>query len=303
MFRAWDAWRRRRALAYLSMSPEQRVRRHKIRQFGTLAVLPGMVLGSASLAAAIGTGLFSRTPPPPACAPTMVPAPARPSFEVKVLNATGEGGRATLVGKELAKRTFRVVEMSTAPENLYIRSAGVVFHGDAGLDQALLVQTQLPGSRLQNDGRRGTGVTLVIGSGFTALTPRPPAEAPRPSQIRVNVYNATWKEGLARKVLSDLVARGFRPGKMGNDPQGAFLPDDTAWIRYGADRLAEARRLAEHVQGAVLKPVAREDATLDLVLGNRFEALVPFADVPPLPPLKKAAPEMVGRPCTPSATS
>ena len=67
MFRAYDRWRRRRAVAYLSMTPEQRVRRHKLRQLGALVVLPGVVLGTASLSAAVGGGLFTKSPPPPPC--------------------------------------------------------------------------------------------------------------------------------------------------------------------------------------------------------------------------------------------
>lgn len=296
MFRAYDRWRRRRAVAYLSMTPEQRVRRHKMRQLGALVVVPGVVLGTASISAAVGGGLFAKEPPPPPCPPTVVTAPARGSFEVKVLNATGEGGRATLVGKELAKRKFRVVEMSSAPENLYVRTAGVIHYGAAGLDQALLVHKQFPDARLFNDHRKGTTVTVVIGSGFTALAPRPPVDLPRPNQVSVNVYNATWRPGLAKEVQSGLTSRGFKPAKMGNDPDGAFLPDDTAWVRYGTDHYLEAKLLAGHIPGAVLKPISREGAVLDVVLGNKWESLTPFADVPELPPLPKKAAETVSRP-------
>jgi hypothetical protein len=282
------------------MTPEQRVRRHKLRQLGALVVLPGVVLGTASLSAAVGGGLFTKAPPPPPCPPTVVTAPARGSFDLKVLNATGEGGRATMVGKELGKRRFHVVEMSNAPENLYVRTAGVIHHGPAALDQALLVQKQFPDARLFDDGRKGTGVTLVIGSGFTALAPRPPVEQPRPSQVKVNVYNATWRPGLAKEVQEDLGSRGFKPGEMGNDPDKAFLPDDTAWIRYGKEHFLEAKLLAQHVPGAVLKPITREGAVLDLVIGNKYDSLTPFADVPPLPPLPKKVAETVARPgvCT-----
>lgn len=296
MFRAYDRWRRRRAVAYLSMTPEQRVRRHKLRQLGALVVLPGLLLGTASLSAAVGGGLFAKEPPPPPCPPVVVDAPSRGSFDVRVLNATGESGRATLVGTELAKRKFKVIEMSSAPENLYVRTAGIIHHGPAGLDQALLVQKQFPDARLFDDARKGTGVTVVIGSGFTALTPRPPVEMPRPSGVRVNVYNATWRPGLAKEVQGGLSSRGFKAGKTGNDPDGAFLPEDTAWIRHGADHVLEAKLLAQHVPGAVLKQVDREGATLDLVLGNQWESLTPFADVPALPPLPKKSAETVARP-------
>ena len=297
LFRQWDGWRRRRAERYLALSPEQRYRKHQWRQIAAIATVPGILLGTGSVAAAYGTGLFTRTPPAPACQPTVVLAPARGSFPVTVLNATGEGGRATDVGKDLLRRHFKVTVMTNAPEDLYIKSSGAVYHGADGLRQALLVQSQLPGSRLFDDGRRGTGVALVIGSGFTALVPPPARDAPRPSQIVVNVYNTTYHEGLAKKVQDDLVARGFKRGKAGNDPAGTFLPKDVALIRYGVDGDLTAKRLAEHVAGARLVRDDRQGTGLDLVIGNGWTDLVPFAEVPALPPLVKAPPETVAVPC------
>lgn len=298
LFRQWDAWRRKRAERYLALSPEERLRKHQWRQIAAFAVLPGLLLGTGSIAAAYGTGLFTHPQPPPPCQPKVVPAPARGSFDLTVLNATGEGGRATVVGKDLLRRHFRVTVMDNAPEGLYIKASGAVYYGSDGLNEALLVQSQLPGSRLLNDGRLGTGVALVIGSGFTALVPPPARDAPRPRQILVNVYNTTYREGLAKKVQNDLAARGFKRGKAGNDPAGTFLPGDVALIRYGVDGDLTAKRLAEHVAGARLVRDGRQGTSLDLVIGNRYTALVPFAEVPPLPPIVKAPPETVAIPCS-----
>jgi hypothetical protein len=141
------------------------------------------------------------------------------------------------------------------------------------------------------------------GSGFSSLAPRPPVDMPRPGNVRVNVYNATWRPGLAKDVRTQLAARGFKPATMGNDPDGAFLPVDSAWVRYGKDQYLEAKLLAQHFPGAVLKEVDREGTVLDVVLGNRFTALTPVAEVPWLPPLPKKGAETVARPGVCSTTA
>lgn len=300
LFRHWDAWRRRRAEAYLAMSIEQRYRHHQFRKLAAIVTIPGVILGTASIAAAYGTGLFDKGAPAAMCTPTVVPAPARASFELHVLNATGEGGRATTVGRDMTKRHFKVVEMSNAPESLYIKGAGVVYHGSAGTDQALLVQAQMPGSRLFDDGRKGTSVSLVIGSGFTGLVPLPPRDEPRPGDVTVNVYNTTYRDGLAKQVQDALVMRGFKKGKIGNDPQGTFLPKDVALIRFGPDGDLTAKRVHEQVPLAKLVQDDRTGTSVDLVLGNKYESLQPLDLVPTLPPLVTRPPETVARPCSTS---
>lgn len=297
LFRHWDAWRRNRAEEYLALSPEQRYRKHQWRQAAAVVTLPGVLLGTAGFAAAYGTGLFGKSQPSRACTPQVVTAPSRHSFDLVVLNATGEPGVASSVGRELTRRDFKVVDTSNAPDDLYIRDAGVIYYGTKTLQDALTVRNQLPGARIFFDGRTTTTVSLVIGSGFTKLVDPPARETPRPSQIRVNVYNTTYREGLAKTVRGELVARGFKAGAMGNDPEKVYLPKDVALIRYGPDADLAAKRLAEHVAGARLVKVDRAGLTLDLVLGNRWTDLVPFADVPALPPLTKAPPETIAVPC------
>jgi hypothetical protein len=298
LFHQWDGWRRRRAQEYLALSPEQRYRKHQWRQVATFITLPGVLLGTAGFAAAYGSGLFSQPARTPACAPKVVPAQNRHSFDLVVMNATGESGVATSVGREMKRRDFKVVDMSNAPEDLYVRDPGVIYYGSKTLQAALTVRNQLPGARLFFDGRTNNTVSLVIGSGYKKLVDPPARETPRPSQIKVNVYNATYHEGLAKTVLGSLVSRGFKPGKMGNDPDRVYLPKDVALIRYGSDGDLAATRLAEHVAGARLVKVDRPGLTLDLVIGNRWTGLVPMTDVPALPPLVDPTPETIALPCT-----
>lgn len=281
------------------LTPEQWWRRHRRRQLFAFITLPGLVLGTGSIATAYSAGLFDHPPAKHACTPQVVKAPARSSFEVSVMNATGESGKATEVARELEHRKFRVDNASTAPDSLLIRDPALVYYGKEGRDQALLVQQQVAGSVLFYDGRGGKNVTLVIGLGFKKLVDVPPDPPPLPREIKVNVYNTTFRGGLAKTVADQLEARGFRGGKVGNDPQLSFLPKNTAVIRFGPDGQPAAKVLAQHVPGAQLKLVeGRAGTTIDLVIGNRYSQLVPVADVPLPPPRPTPPPPTVSRPCS-----
>ena len=103
--------------------------------------------------------------------------------------------------------------------------------------------------------------------------------------------------------MAELTARGFTPGKQGNDPDHSFLPDDVAVIRHGPDADLAAAQVARHIKGAVLAEVPRDNMVIDVVLGNKFEQVTPLAEMPPRPrraqgpaahrlaPLRLTAPE------------
>jgi phosphoglycolate phosphatase-like HAD superfamily hydrolase len=74
-------------------------------------------------------------------------------------------------------------------------------------------------------------------------------------------------------------------------------------MTVGKDQYLEAKLLAQHFPGAVLKEVDREGTVLDVVLGNRFTALTPVGEVPWLPPLPKKGAETVARPGVCSTTA
>lgn len=282
------------------LTPEQWWRRHRRRQLAAFLTLPALVLATGSIATAYSAGLFDHEVKH-ACTPTVVTAPAKSSFSVSVMNATGESGKATEVAHELKRRKFHVSNASTAPDSLLVRDSALIYYGSAGRDEALLVQQQVAGSVLFFDGRSGRNVALVIGLGFKKLVDVPPDPPPLPREIKVNVYNTTFRSGLAKGVADALKIRGFKSGKVGNDPQLAFLPKNTAVIRFGPDGQPAARVLAKHVPGAALKlDQTRSGTTLDLVIGNRFTTLVPLADVPPPPPRPVLPPPTVTRPCSTS---
>jgi hypothetical protein len=93
-----------------------------------------------------------------------------------------------------------------------------------------------------------------------------------PSQVRVNVYNASKRNGLAKKVSGEMRLQGFVTGKVANDPLNADVKTP-AQIRYGAKGKAGAQLVASEVPGSKLVQDKRKDATVDLVLGASYSKL------------------------------
>ncbi|MDF2144791.1 LytR C-terminal domain-containing protein [Knoellia sp. p5-6-4] len=97
--------------------------------------------------------------------------------------------------------------------------------------------------------------------------------APRPAEITVNVYNATDRAGLAAKTAAEVRQRGFDVATITNDPLRRTVTGP-AEVRYGKSGTAKAKVVLGLVKGA--KPVrdGRVDGSVDLVLGEKFTALV-----------------------------
>ena len=169
-------------------------------------------------------------------------------------------------------------------------------HGPAGLDQALLTASQIPGAKLFADSRKGTSVDVVVGLAYKDLVAIPPRLKPIPSEVKVNVYNTTYKTGLAKVVADDVAGRGFKVKDVSNDPLRT-MQLGTAVIRYGEQGDLAAALLKGHVPGAQLVKDDRLDATVDLVIGNAYSALTPTSEVPPLPARPKLPTPTVARPC------
>ncbi|MEO7059828.1 MAG: LytR C-terminal domain-containing protein [Lapillicoccus sp.] len=109
-------------------------------------------------------------------------------------------------------------------------------------------------------------------------TPARPA-ALAPAQVTVNVYNGTTRSGLAGDTAKLVRARGFVVGTIANDPLRKDLPG-TAEIRFGPNGAAAGGLVATLVAGSAAVKDARADASVDLVLGEKFTALAPAAVVP-----------------------
>ncbi|EAQ00526.1 hypothetical protein JNB_10144 [Janibacter sp. HTCC2649] len=286
-----------RAKSQEALSDDQIWRRYQFRHLAAFITIPALLLGTASIAAAYGTGLMRGEQPKVVCQPLVVLAPAIGSFKVTVLNSSGQNGAGHTVGRDLSRRGFAVGDVSSAPRTLYVKAPARIYHGKAGLDQALLVAQTIDGAELENDGRAGTGVTVVVGADFTKMLPAPPPKPPDQKSYKVNVYNATWRSGLAKATLTELTARGFSPGKQGNDPDKSFLPNDVAVILHGPEADLAAAQVQSHIKGAVLKEVPRDNMTIDVILGNLYNGVIPAAEMPPKQAVRKDPPPTVSRPC------
>jgi hypothetical protein len=106
---------------------------------------------------------------------------------------------------------------------------------------------------------------------FAATVPTDPA------RVRVNVYNATTRIGLANQVGDHLRAVGFTVGDVGNDPLESTVPA-TAQIRYGPAGAGAAQMLRAHFPGSEVTLVTRADARVDVVLGNLYERVATEAE-------------------------
>lgn len=99
-----------------------------------------------------------------------------------------------------------------------------------------------------------------------------PVKALLPRAVTVNVYNSTDRTGLAASVAKSLRTQGFKVGEVANDPLGRAI-SGVGEIRHGRLGAAAATLAATRLSGARLVVDARTDATVDLVLGNKFVAL------------------------------
>jgi LytR cell envelope-related transcriptional attenuator len=279
-------------------SADERWRKHRLRQMLVFVTLPGVLLGTATVSTAYSQGWLTPEPPKPACQPEVVPAPKRSSFTVNVLNATGKDGMAASVAKGLSQRKFTVGGISNAPETWFVTQSAVIHHGPSSLDQALLLQQQIPGSELfEDEGRASKSVDVVVGLGYTDMVPLPPRFDPLPREITLNVYNTTFRTGLASVVAKDFKRRGFKVKDVSNDPLKT-LQMGTALIRYGEEGDLAAKIVAQHVPQATLLKDDRAGTKVDVVIGNAYTALVPQAEVPAPAPRPKQETPTVARPCS-----
>jgi hypothetical protein len=110
-----------------------------------------------------------------------------------------------------------------------------------------------------------------------------PADAPppltaQPSDISLDVLNATETSGLAATVAEELTAQGFSVGDVGNESAAV----GTTIVRHGPDSLEQARTVAAAIPGARLKENERVVGSdgLQLVIGPNYTEVVPV-EVPP----------------------
>jgi len=108
-------------------------------------------------------------------------------------------------------------------------------------------------------------------SDITLVCPPPDANPLKTSEVAVRVMNGTERAGIAGATLEVLEGRGFVPlGATNWTRQYA----DVARIMFGAEGVLKAYTLARQFPESELVLDDRENATVDVVLGERYETLV-----------------------------
>ena len=111
---------------------------------------------------------------------------------------------------------------------------------------------------------------------------------PKPSDLVVQVRNASEKPGVAAKTADTLRGLGFGIGEVTNADQ----PTPQTLIRYSPDQTAAAELLADTVPAATTVPDPGAKGVLQLVLGRSFDGVV-RAPTSPTEPAASTSPTPV----------
>jgi LCP family protein required for cell wall assembly len=183
--------------------------------------------------------------------------------------------------------------------------------GTGSLFETVIRDTRVPGDVLALQAEQEAAAAAALQSAGAeaapgeAATPETPAEpaAPQgptvaPSDVTLDVLNATATAGLAAEVADQLTAQGFSVANVGNESAAV----DRTVVRHGADAAEEARTVAATVPGAELVLDERIGAgAVHLVIGPDFEKVVPVEVVPAAAAEPSAAP--AERAAAPSAAA
>ncbi|MGW6457830.1 LytR C-terminal domain-containing protein [Streptomyces sp. NPDC055078] len=113
---------------------------------------------------------------PPVAAVNLKPG----QITVNVYNATPRAGLAKAAADELKKRGFAIGKVGNAPEayDKKVPSAGMLLGAPTAAKGSFqLLGTQLKGATTKTDARTTADVDLILGTAFTALSPKPAADA------------------------------------------------------------------------------------------------------------------------------
>ncbi|MFF9013088.1 LytR C-terminal domain-containing protein [Streptomyces sp. NPDC014870] len=151
--------------------------------------------------------------------------------------------------------------------------AAVVVLGAAGWGTLQLVDVFSGGSTddTKTTAGRGADCKPVV----PKATGTPVAALPKPSQITVNVYNATPRSGLAKSTADELKKRGFVIGKVGNAPAAYDKKVPGAAVLLGGPTATKGAFpvLGTQLKGATTKTDPRATADVDLIIGTAFKSL------------------------------
>ncbi|MDT0427442.1 MULTISPECIES: LytR C-terminal domain-containing protein [Streptomyces] len=127
----------------------------------------------------------------------------------------------------------------------------------------------------------------------SASASAPAKVLPKPAAIKVNVYNATSRSGLAKSAADELEKRGFVIGKVDNAPAAYDKKVPGTGLLLGAPTAADGSFpvLGTQLPDAERKTDARRTGEVDLIIGTKFKAFsTPAAAASALSALTKPAP-------------
>jgi len=110
-----------------------------------------------------------------AAAPAQGAAPSPGQITVNVYNATSRNGLATEAAKTVKERGFVVGTVANDPARKQVAGTAEVRYGKNGETAAKVVSTLVAGAAPVTDARADASVDLVLGKGFTAMSPAPAA--------------------------------------------------------------------------------------------------------------------------------
>lgn len=125
---------------------------------------------------------------------------------------------------------------------------------------------------------RADGGSETDSAASGSSSPATPACSISPKKVTVNVYNATDRTGLAGRVAQQLRKRGFDVELVANDPKQAEV-SGLGQLRHGKVTDPEARLLVKHAGKLRDVQDQRTRDTVDVVLGEKFQKLVPAGEV------------------------
>ena len=140
---------------------------------------------------------------------------------------------------------------------------------------------------------RDTADSAAAAPRRTCPAPSTPPPVVAPTAVKVNVYNATDKRGLASRVAAELKRRGFHVGQVDNDPLKRQVTG-AAEVRSSTAGAGAARTVSAQFGTVVAVPDQRTNASVDLVLGAAFVRLQP---VPAAAAALKPSPQPVPSGC------
>ncbi|MGW3493385.1 LytR C-terminal domain-containing protein [Streptomyces sp. NPDC001020] len=114
-----------------------------------------------------------------------------------------------------------------------------------------------------------------------SASPRTNARAlPEPARITVNVLNATPRTGLAKKAADELQKRGFHIGDVGNATKEYDKKVTGVGVLLGPKASLDTSLpvLGTQLANAERRTDTRTSTTVDLILGDEFEALTKKTD-------------------------